>query len=124
MNVVWATRGRSWGFRFLLAGGMADPLPTYDEAFAGTHGEPEVCRRVGANVALRFTDPLGRSDDSGRPIPHDIVVLPPLADDVRSVADGLQLVWPSLAGAFAELWSRPKPPTAHDVEASMAGAVH
>ena len=26
MSLIWATRGRTWGFRFLLNGGFADPL--------------------------------------------------------------------------------------------------
>jgi len=119
MNVIWATRGRSWGFRFLLDGGMADPLQAYEEAFAGTEGQSEVCKRVGSHVALRFPDPLDRRDQAGRTIPHDIVVLPPLAADVDTVADGLRLVWPALAGAFAKLWTLSHPPAARDVTFAM-----
>ena len=115
MNLVWATRGRSWGFRFLLDGGSTDPLPVYDHAFAGTEGEPPMCRRVGTQVALRFPDPEGRSDEAGRVIPHDIVVLPPLADDVRSVEDGQRIVWPLLADVFARLWDLERPPSASDI---------
>ena len=115
MNLVWATRGRSWGFRFLLDGGHSDPLPAYERAFAGTEGESTVCRRVDGQVALRFTDPLGRRDEAGRPIPHDIVVLPPFADDVRSVDDGQRLVWPLLADTFARVWELPQPPSAADI---------
>ena len=33
-GLIWATRGRTWGFRFLLDGGQADPLTTYERAFA------------------------------------------------------------------------------------------
>jgi hypothetical protein len=119
MNVIWATRGRSWGFRFLLDGGLADPLETYDQAFAGTDGQSEVCKRVGSHVALRFPDPLDRRDEATRTIPHDIVVLPPLSADVDTVADGLRLVWPALAGAFAKLWTRSDPPAARDVRLAM-----
>ena len=35
MTLIWATRGRTWGFRFLRDGGLEDPLDTYEEAFAG-----------------------------------------------------------------------------------------
>lgn len=121
MRLVWATRGRSWGFRFLLDGGFPDPLEPYDRAFAGTEGEVTVCRRVGGFVALRFPDPLGRRDESGRPIPHDVVVLPPLAGDVQSVQDGLRLVWPELAPAFAQVWERPDAPSAVDIRAALRG---
>src|SRR5690606_6305373 len=44
-NLVWATRGRSWGFRFLLNGGLSDPLPTYERIFAHSANEPTTwCR--------------------------------------------------------------------------------
>ena len=123
MSLLWATRGRSWGFRFLRDGGFPDPLPVYDRAFAGTEGEPTTFRRVGTEVALRFPDPDGRSDEAGRVIPHDIVVLPPLADDVRSVEDGQQIVWPLLADAFARLWNQPRPPSAADIRDAFGGDV-
>lgn len=115
MSLIWATRGRSWGFRFLLDGGQPDPLPLYDLAFAGTEGEPTVCRRVGTHVALRFPDPLGRRDEAGRVIPHDIVVIPPLADEVRTLGDAQQLIWPRLADVFTRVWDLPQPPSAVDV---------
>jgi hypothetical protein len=116
VSLVWATRGRCWGFRFLLDGGFPDPLRSYERAFAGTEGELTVCREVGAAVALRFPDPLGRCDEAGRVIPHDIVVLPPLAGDIRSVDDGRRLVWPRLADAFARVWDQPRPPSAADIQ--------
>jgi len=115
MRLVWATRGRSWGFRFLLDGGYPDPLPIYDRAFAGTEGEQTVCRPVGTHVALRFPDPLGRRDKSGRAIPHDIVVLPPLAAEVRSLEDGQRLVWSTLADTYDRVWNLPGPPSPADI---------
>lgn len=115
MNLVWATRGRSWGFRFLLNGGHSDPLPVYERAFAGTEGQTTLCQRVDDLVALRLPDPRGRRDQSGRLIPHDIVIPLPLADDVRTVEDGQRLVWPLLADTFARVWDLPKPPTPADI---------
>lgn len=115
MNLVWATRGRSWGFRFLRDGGFPDPLPIYDHAFAGTEGEPRTYKRVGTLVALRFADPDGRSDEAGRVIPHDIVVPSPLADEIRSVDDGQRIVWPLIADAFGSLWNLERPPSASDI---------
>lgn len=119
MRLVWATRGRSWGFRFLLDGGYSDPLPTYDRAFAGTEGEVTVCRRSGTYVALRLPDPLGRRDKASRVIAHDIVVWPPLGDDVWSVEDGQRLVWPRLANAFDRVWNLPRPPSPADIEEAL-----
>jgi len=115
VRIIWATRGRAWGFRFLLDGGHDDPLPVYDRAFAGTENESTVYRRVGPLLALRFPDPKGRQDQAGRVIPHDVVVEGPPADDVRSLEDALRLVWPLLADIFANDWERPRPLARRDV---------
>jgi hypothetical protein len=116
VSLIWATRGRTWGFRFLRRGGFEDPLPIYDTAFSGLAERSEVRARVPGTgrhpelVALRFPDPLGRRDRAGRVIPHEFVVFPPLADAVRSVEDGLRLVWPLVADDFERVWELPKPP--------------
>lgn len=116
MTLIWATRGRTWGFRFLRDGGIEEPLRVYDIAFSGVEEDSEVWRRITGTralpemVALRLPDPLGRQDRAGRVIPHDFVVLPPLADEVDSVEDGLQRVWPLVADHFERVWELSKPP--------------
>lgn len=111
MSVVWATRGRSWGFRFLLDGGEPDPLPAYERAFLGTEGDPTTYRRSDDRVAVRFSDPEGRRDRSGRPIPHELVVDGPLTASIRSSADAERIVWPLLADAYADVWDDARPPS-------------
>lgn len=115
MKLIWATRGRTWGIRFLLDGGFEDPLPEYDAVFAALGDEPEVCHRVGGKVALRFPDPLERKDAAGRVITHEFVVFGSLADGIDSVEDGRRLVWgqPQIAEEFARVWELPKPPSAN-----------
>lgn len=112
MSFIWATRGRTWGFRFLRNGEFTDPLPEYDKVFSGAEGGPELCRRVGEKLALRFPDPLKRKDRAGRIIPHEFVVCAPLADQIDSVEEGRQLVWPMVAEQFARDWDLPQPPSA------------
>ena len=114
MSLIWATRGKTWGFRFLRDGGFKDPLLVYDDVFSGLSDEPRACRRVGNKVALRFPDPLQRRDAAGRVIPHDFVVLGPLAAAVDSVEDGIRVVWPLVSDEFDRSWSLPKPPSASD----------
>jgi hypothetical protein len=110
VSLIWATRGRSWGFRFLRSGGFEDPLTVYETAFSGVEDRSEACRRLAETatlpemVALRFPDPSGRRDQAGRVIPHDFVVLRPLADEVDSVEDGRQLIWPLVARDFERVW--------------------
>jgi len=106
MSLIWATRGRSWGFRFLDDGGHADPLPVYDAAFAEAGEASDVCHRAGDAVALRFSDPLGRRDAAGRVIPHEFVLSGELAARVASVEDGLAIVWPLVAERYAAEWDQ------------------
>ncbi len=107
MKLIWATRGYSWGFRFLQDGGCADPLPTYDAGFTSIGEESEVWRRVGDLVVLRFADPLGRRDTAGRVIPHEFVVWPPEADEIDSVEAGRRLIWPLVADDYERVWNLP-----------------
>lgn len=110
MNLIWATRGRTWGFRFLWDGGFQDPLLEYEEAFRGREGSAEVWQRIDDAVAVRFQDPLGRKDAAGRVVPHDFVVFSPLAERITSVDDGLGILWPLVADEYAGVWDLPTPP--------------
>ncbi|MGK9219476.1 MULTISPECIES: hypothetical protein [unclassified Microbacterium] len=112
MTVVWATRGREWGFRFLLKGGLSDPLPVYEDAFRTLQGAAEGCERSGDLTALRLVDPEGRVDRAGRPIAHDFVLLDDSAAGVVSVEDGLRIVWPRVADRYARVWDLPAAPDA------------
>lgn len=114
MSLIWATRGRTWGFRFLRNGGLPDPLSVYDTAFSGIGEEPEAWRRDADTVALRFPDPLARQDLAGRVIPHEFVAFGTSADGIGSVEEGRRLLWPLVADEFARVWELTKPPPAHD----------
>ena len=114
-RLIWATRGRFWGFRFLLKGGLSDPLMVYERSFAGHDDTPATWRRAAGTVALRFPDPLGRRDASGRVIPHEFVVFGDLADEIESVEDGLTHIWPLVAEAYARVWDAERPPSAADL---------
>lgn len=118
MSLIWATRGRDWGFRFLRNDAPGDPLPVYDAAFSGVEDTSETFQRVAATgalpslVALRFPDLEGRRDRAGRVIPHDFVVFGGLAEEVDSVETGRRRIWPLVADDFARVWQLPKPPPA------------
>lgn len=114
-RLIWATAGRSWGFRFLLAGGLSDPLPTYERIFADVEEEPSACRRAAGSVALRIPDPMGRRDSAGRVISHEFVVSGEMANEIGSVKDGLEQVWPLVAEAYARVWDADGAPTAADL---------
>ena len=117
MTLIWATRGRDWGFRFIRNDLAVDPLAFYDSAFAGIEDASEVRRHITetraqpAMVALRFDDPDGRKDRAGRVIPHDFVVFDALADEVDSVEAGLRRIWPLVSDDFERIWQLPEPPS-------------
>lgn len=116
MSLIWATRGRNWGFRFLRNDASGDPLALYGAAFTGVKDTSEACRRIAGTaaqpemVALRFPDPVGRRDRAGRVIPHDFVVLGALVDGVDSVEAGRERIWPLVADDFERVWELPQPP--------------
>lgn len=114
-QLIWATRGRSWGFRFLLNGGHADPLIAYERVFAEIGNEPTAWRRVGGTVALRFPDPEARRDASGRIIPHEFVVVGDTAKAIESDEDGRRVLWPLVAEAYARVWNADRPPSREDL---------
>ena len=51
---VWATRGSSWGFRFLRNCGLVDLLATYEQAFGRTGGERTLFEHYKGVAAPRF----------------------------------------------------------------------
>ncbi|HJB10169.1 MAG TPA: hypothetical protein H9786_06510 [Candidatus Brachybacterium merdavium] len=112
MSLLWAARGRTWGFRFLRTAGHADPLPVYEDAFCGLDDQPEVCRRTGCQVALRLPDPEGRKDQSGRLIIHEFVIEGSAAQGVETPEDGRKRIWPLVAAEYAEVYDSPTAPPA------------
>ncbi len=108
-SLIWATRGRTWGFRFLLDAGLSDPLPVYERAFGDLADAPTAWRRQDGQVALRIADPLGRRDSARRVIPHEFVIFGDLATAVDSVEDGLDEVWPLVSETYASIWESANP---------------
>ncbi|MDT0209001.1 hypothetical protein [Curtobacterium sp. BRD11] len=106
MNLIWATRGRTWGFRFLRTGGLAKPLEVYEEAFVDSDGAPFVFASRPETLAVRFPDPEQRKDRAGRVIPHEFVVLAP--DHLR-FPDGESAraeLWHEVEEEYASIWDR------------------
>src|SRR5699024_9820632 len=108
------TRGRSWGFRFLLDAGLRDPLEIYERAFAEDMDTPSTCIRGSGTVAVRFGDPMGRRDAAGRLCPHEFIGFADVLDEIETVQDGIDHFWPLVAPAYARIWAAQVPPSAAD----------
>ncbi|MFD2839737.1 hypothetical protein ACFSYH_04035 [Populibacterium corticicola] len=102
--MIWATRGYSWGFRFVRNGGFDDPLREYERSFSSASGSGEYFERASDRVVLRFLDPEGRKDRSGRPIPHEFVLFGTETSTVNSLEDGIREVWPLVAQEYERIW--------------------
>ena len=124
-QLLWATRGRSWGFRILTpatATGL-NPLSVYEAVFDALDAsspvqasEAQFVRAVmvdayGADswvIAARFLDPdTTCCDESGRRIPHEILLVGKMntAPDPRTgPADWHLQVFRRLAPLYRELY--------------------
>ncbi len=111
MRFLWATRGKFWGFNFLERGGLDDPVPVYDEAFSDKNLKSESFWRGANTLAFRFTDPASRTDFSGRPIHHEIVIIEPSdsISEIDSAESGISVVWPLIGEHYALIWQESAP---------------
>lgn len=113
MSLIWATRGRTWGFRFVRHARLADPLPVYETAFSGIETSPEVFRRLDNIVAVRLRDPESRKDQSGRIIFHDFVLEGTASSAVDSTQDARENIWPLVVDEYDRIYGSPTPPRSH-----------
>lgn len=110
MKLIWATRGRTWGFRLLRTGDLPDPLLALEAALSLLGDEPQAWRRDGPRAVVRFLDPRGRQDLAGRVIPHEAVLLEPEASNVDSFEEARRAVWAEVEEYFDRVWELPEPP--------------
>lgn len=104
MKMIWATRGRNWGFRFLRNGGFKDPLREYEKAFDSHSTELQLWIPGSDLLTLRFPDPLDRKDAAGRSIAHDFVVFNPASELMKSFESAQQNVWADVAQEYSAVW--------------------
>lgn len=107
MTIMWATRGKNWGFRFLADGAENDPLPTYRKAFENRELEREFIRTSPEFTAARIDDLLDRTDDFGRTIPHDFVLRGQFAEGINTLEDVREIIWPLVAQQYEDIWDQP-----------------
>ena len=114
--VYWPAVRSSWptrkqGRETPPSRGAEDSLLTDDELFDAAHDQrPEVFRRLGDKVALRFPDPEQRADAAGRAIPHEFVLNGPEANGISSLEEGRERIWTLVVEEYAEVWDAAEPP--------------
>lgn len=115
-GLIWATRGVNWGFRFLLGAGLGAPLAAYERAFDGDTDSAKAFHRSTDAIAVRFPDPLQRSDAAGRIIPHEIVAFGPGIDLIDSLETGIRELWPLVSEIYSQIWDSDDPPSRQEIE--------
>ena len=113
VDILWATRGVKKGFRFQEDGGLSNPVSVYEDAFGpnadkipSTNEYFEELENGG--VAVSFPDPEGRKDFSGRTIPHNIIIPPPMAENIKTIEDVERDIWPQLSDAYDKFYEESK----------------
>lgn len=109
MKFIWATRGKNWGFRFLLDGGFADPLEIYEYAFEGNENQPTVYQDRQGLTAVRLGDPEGRLDRAGRVIQHDFVFRTEDATEINNLEGARAKLWPGISEKYSRIWEVESP---------------
>ena len=107
-SVIYSSRGKNKGFRFLEDGGTKTVLSEWEKAFgadggeAGSHGD--FFKKYEGKIAAQFMDPKGRRDAAGRLIPHSIILPPTMTEGVNSIEDVKTKVWPTLEKTYDAFW--------------------
>lgn len=110
VSLIHASRGKTIGFSFLQRGGLEDPLKEYMRSgleSADIEQSKKFFSRYGdrnEKIALRFMDPLGRKDQSGRAIPHEALLPESLAKGVNSHEEAVAKVWPLIKDTYEAIY--------------------
>lgn len=108
-SIVHATRTKHRGFTFMKHGETeGDQLREYEKAFGSNRFEPGVVRLSDGRVAASFNDPSGKTDASGRPIPHQIIIPRSMSRDIHDLTDVENLIWPSLKDIYDSHYEDPR----------------
>ena len=99
-DIIHATRGKDYGFRFIKKGGLPDPLQAYESAFSERPDAGLFNRLDDGRIALSFMDPQGRRDHAGRVIPHEVIIPKSMSGDIKDHADAVAKVWPELEKTY------------------------
>jgi hypothetical protein len=110
IGIVHASRGQSVrsGFTFPQRGGLSNPLAEYDKAGLQNMA-PGSFKRYGdrnEKVAAIFLDPLGRKDQAGRIIPHEVVLPEDLAKGLHTNEDVVSKIWPIIKDVYEPFYKR------------------
>ena len=110
-NMLWSTRGKEWGFRFLHV--PSDRTLPWDEVYSKVFGSSDdharyrhgsihmpQCRST-AYIAVRLFDPeQDWRDSAGRAIPHELLFVV----DPESMDRAIRVDWPRVVLAHLRPW--------------------
>jgi hypothetical protein len=101
-DVLHASRGKTKGFRFFKSGGVPTPIAELEKAFGVDQFEDGLFKPLGdGRVAASFLDPRGRKDQSGRPIPHQVIIPKVMAAGLKGLDDVINNIWPMIEESYS-----------------------
>jgi hypothetical protein len=102
-NILHASRGKTKGFSFFKTGDLAEPYPAYEKAFGKDSFTDNLFERHdGGKIAASFLDPEGRRDQSGRSIPHQVIIPKSMSTGINNMDDVKKHIWPLLKETYDE----------------------
>jgi hypothetical protein len=100
-SMLHASRGKTKGFSFFKTGDLAEPYPAYEKAFGKDSFTDGLFERYdGGKIAASFLDPEGRRDQSGRSIPHQVIIPKSMSSGINNIDDVKKHIWPLLKETY------------------------
>lgn len=101
-DIIHLTRGKTKGLRFQKQGGTPNHFEVWEKTLGkyAHSSERSIFERTGDFIAARFMDPEGRVDQSGRVIPHEVIIPKSMSAGVNSIEDVRAKIWPLLKDTY------------------------
>jgi hypothetical protein len=100
-DIVFYSRGKNKGLRFMQNGGTPTPLAEFGKGFQGDYDQPmDYFHKYEGKIAVVLKDPEGRKDHAGRYIPHNLIIPKSMAPGIDNIDDVVEKIWPKLKDIY------------------------
>lgn len=107
-NLMHFTRTKNRGFSVFNDGNHPKPMTMANKIMGDDWDTSDKLMDTDRGLGVLLTDPEGRKDRAGRDIPHLIIMPNSMRDEIRSVDDVREKVWPALKDDYAAVYDQPE----------------